>query len=231
MGERRGCAEVQALLPELAAGVAAGDERARALRHLNGCVDCRQDLSALAALADEILALAPAVEPPAGFETAVLRRIVPPRRRQPWWHRRALRLVVTAVLAVAVGVVAGGALAMRATADDRRIAATCRESGQATGGRYLAAHRLDTPDAATAGRVYAYQGTPSWVLVVVQFGTLGGSYEVRVVTLDREEWSIGAFVVTGGDGSWVGAIDVDVDRIAEIRLSAVGAPPLTAVFR
>jgi hypothetical protein len=227
MGERRGCADFQALLPELAAGVAAGDERARALRHLNGCADCRRELDALAALADDILALAPAVEPPAGFESRVLRRIVPPTRH---WPRRALRLVVTAVLAVVVGVGVGGTLAMRATADDRRLAETCRRSGQATGGRYLASHRLGTPDASTAGRVYAYQGTPPWVLVVVQFGTVGGSYEVLVVTRDREEWSIGEMVVTGGAGSWGGPTHVDVDRIAEIRLSAAGAPPLTAVF-
>src|SRR5215216_4532880 len=99
MDERPECAEIRELLPELAAGVAAGDERARALRHLSGCLDCRRELEAMATVVDELLTLVPPVDPPGGFESSVLARIAPPPRARPrWWQRRALRLVATAVL-------------------------------------------------------------------------------------------------------------------------------------
>src|SRR2546430_2327748 len=108
MDEAAGCAEIRELLPELAAGVAEGEERARALRHLRECADCRRELAALATVADELLTLAPPVEPPRGFEAAVLARIAPARpveveapggSKRPW---RRLRLVAAAVLVAAI---------------------------------------------------------------------------------------------------------------------------------
>ena len=69
------CAEIRALLPELALGIADGEERARALEHLGGCADCRRELDELSAIADELVALAPEREPPAGFEGRVIEPI------------------------------------------------------------------------------------------------------------------------------------------------------------
>jgi hypothetical protein len=224
MAERRGCAEVRALLPELAAGVAAGDERARALRHLGGCDDCRRALAALATTADELLTLAPAMEPPAGFESRVLSRVARPARR---WPRRALRLAVTATLAVAVGLVLGNAVTMRATAEERRVAASCRKTQDAG---TLTGHRLNTPDASTAGKVFTYGSRPAWVFVMVRFGAPGAAYEVRMVMRDGAQVVLGQVAVADGAGSWSGPVGVEADRIAEIRLSATGAEPLTAVF-
>ena len=78
------CAEARDLFPELAAGVAAGDERARALGHLSGCPACRREFAATAEVIDELLWLVPEHDPPAGFESSVLARLTPaaPRRRQ-----------------------------------------------------------------------------------------------------------------------------------------------------
>jgi hypothetical protein len=83
MSETGECAEIRELIPEIAAGVAAGDERARALAHLGGCPECRRELAATADLVDEMLTLAPVGEPPAGFESRVMSRLAPeakPRR-------------------------------------------------------------------------------------------------------------------------------------------------------
>jgi hypothetical protein len=77
------CAEARDLFPELAMDVAAGDERARALRHLGGCPECRRELAATADAVDEMLLLAPEVEPPAGFERSVLARLTPATGPQP----------------------------------------------------------------------------------------------------------------------------------------------------
>src|SRR6059058_3689151 len=69
------CAGIRALLPELALGIADGEERARALEHLGGCAECRRELDELSAIADELVALAPEREPPAGFEGRVIERL------------------------------------------------------------------------------------------------------------------------------------------------------------
>jgi hypothetical protein len=244
MTERRDCAEVRDLLPEVAAGVAAGDERAKALRHLSGCAECRRDLAALAMTADELLTLVPAFDPPAGFESAVLNRItqssgsarsVPlwagSARAHPVggrrWPRRVLRLAVTAALAVTIGVGLGGAVTMRATADDRRVAAACRETLDAG---TLTGHVLTSPEGETAGKVFTYPGKPPYVFVMVRFG-VAGSYEVGLITKDGSERVIGTMSLAWGIGSWTGPLDVGLDQIAEIRLAGAGAAPLTAVIR
>jgi Putative zinc-finger len=228
MDERPECVEIRELLPELAAGVAAGDERGRALAHLGGCPDCRRELEALATVADELVALATPVEPPGGFESAVLAKIDPPRRRR-WWHI-ALRPAMAAALATTIGIGIGAAAVMQVTADDRRLAGLYRHTLQTAGGRYLTASRLNVSDGSRAGTVFAYQGTPSWVFVVLWSGTVDGPYQVDLVTRDGGERPLGKMVVADGESSWGVVVDVDVAQIAEIRVSGA-AGLLTAVFR
>jgi hypothetical protein len=74
------CERTHELIPEIAAGAAAGDERAAALCHLRACARCRLELCEAAETVDELLTLAPEHEPPPGFEAAVLKRIL---RRRP----------------------------------------------------------------------------------------------------------------------------------------------------
>jgi hypothetical protein len=221
MDERSGCAEVRELLPDVAAGIAAGDESARVLAHLDGCPECRRELAALSHVADELLTLTRAVPPPAGFEAALMRRVAPPPRRRRWWPGRALRLA----LAVLLAAVAGSGVTMRATADDRRVADDCRKE-RGTHGRPLAA-----ADGTAAGRAFAYRGAPPWLFLTVSRPAAGGVYDVHLVTRDGRSRAIGALPVSGGSGSWGTALDVAVDQIAEVRLIGSAGPPLTAGFR
>jgi anti-sigma-K factor RskA len=69
------CEEILDLAPEIALGIADGEERADALRHLATCAECRRVVEQLSQVADELLVLAPAQEPPAGFESRVLEAI------------------------------------------------------------------------------------------------------------------------------------------------------------
>ncbi|HEV2368250.1 MAG TPA: zf-HC2 domain-containing protein, partial [Acidimicrobiales bacterium] len=62
------CAELRDIAPELALGVLPGQERAAALAHLQSCPACQAEVEHLTDVADELVALAPAVEPPLGFE-------------------------------------------------------------------------------------------------------------------------------------------------------------------
>src|ERR1044072_6357916 len=96
--ESRDCAEVRELIPELAMGVASGDDRARALKHLAGCAACRRELEDVTATVDELLLLAPEHEPPLGFDARVLSAMRPAAARR----RPRILLAVAAAAAVAV---------------------------------------------------------------------------------------------------------------------------------
>jgi hypothetical protein len=54
-----GCERMRELAPEFALGIAEGEERDAALRHLSGCSGCRQLVSELSSVGDELLQLAP----------------------------------------------------------------------------------------------------------------------------------------------------------------------------
>ena len=69
------CDEFAGVAAELALGVLTGRERAAALAHLDGCESCREQVRELTMAQDELLALLPSQEPPAGFESRVLDRL------------------------------------------------------------------------------------------------------------------------------------------------------------
>jgi len=131
MSEDAECAEIRDLIPEIAAGVAAGDERARALAHLGDCHECRHELAVTADLVDEMLTLVPAEEPPAGFEGRVMARLAPEargRRASPLRHRPSRMAGRTtawvAATAAAAGLAAG--VVWWQTAQDRALADSYR---------------------------------------------------------------------------------------------------------
>ena len=103
------CAELEALAAELALGTVSGAERARALDHLAGCRACRELVEDLAGVADRMRLLAPAIEPPPGFESKVLARmgVAPVRELRPVRRRRLL--VGIAAAALVVGLSTAGA--------------------------------------------------------------------------------------------------------------------------
>ena len=91
--QRPDCAAVSGELAELALGTLTGRERVTALAHLEGCARCSAEVDSLSAAADQLLYLAPATEPPVGFEAGVFERLglqgKPSRRRsqfgQSWF--------------------------------------------------------------------------------------------------------------------------------------------------
>jgi hypothetical protein len=78
------CAELHDMSAELALGVLLGRQRAAALAHLERCKACREDVRQLMVTGGQLLELLPPAEPPAGFETRVLKRLgvpTPPEGR------------------------------------------------------------------------------------------------------------------------------------------------------
>ena len=224
MTEGLECAEARELIPELAAGVAAGDERARALGHLSGCAECRRELAGTAEVVDELLLLAPEREPPAGFERAVLARLTPaaPRRRL-----RARLLWAASIVAVA-GLAAGAA--WWGTTDDRELASSFRHTLEVAHGHGLSAAPLRSAGGAETGTVFAYQGEPSWVYVTFRSAPPQGHYDVRLLTRDGRRLALRPFTATPAGTAWGSTIQVPIQQIQRIEFIRSDVPVLTASF-
>jgi hypothetical protein len=213
------CEELRELAPEIALGIADGRERAEALRHVSSCRDCRRLVEELSQVADEVLVLAPAEEPPAGFESRVVEAMglqaASSRRRRPRWlslrwlaPRLGPALATAAVTAVAL---------MAVYSDDHQTAERYRGVLDEANGQYFQAGSLADETGARAGVVFGYEGSPSWLFLTVAprhrdavtSGELvtraGRTIPLRSLELDAQ-------------GSWGGAIPVKLYRVASIRL-------------
>ncbi|MGH8971431.1 MAG: zf-HC2 domain-containing protein, partial [Actinomycetes bacterium] len=217
--------EVRDLLPELATGVAAGDERARALTHLAGCAACRQQLDEMTTVVDELVLLAPEHEPSPGFENAVLAAVeARPRARS----RRSP--VILAAAASLIGALLAGGLVWWQTADDRDLAHSYRQTLAVADGQYFAAAHITSTDEPYAGHAFAYEGSPSWVFVTIKSAPSSGDYRVQLVTTDQRTIDVGRCRIVGGKGSWGWTSDVRVGDIARIQLVHPGVPTMAADF-
>jgi hypothetical protein len=232
MTAEMGCEQVRDLAAELALGIAEGEERDAALRHLSGCAGCRRLVSELSSVGDELLQLAPAQEPPAGFESRVLTAFAEPprrRRRQPLAHH--WRWIATAAAAVVLAATLGAGSVLLATAGDRRLAAGYQAVlSQGRGAYFLAAPLQGTRG--RVGTVFGYQGQPSWVMVTLQPSIQEeGRFRVQVVTRDGRYLPLGDAVLGGAKGTWGGQLPVDLSALHELRfVGSDGQPTLTATF-
>ena len=206
------CDEVRSLLPELALGIADGEDRSRALEHAATCADCRRELESLSAVADELLELAPAEEPPAGFEVKVLGALPLDRRRARRTFRRpfALAAVALAASAVTAGVMLPG------FEGDRSLAGHYRSVLAEAHGSYFSAARLRDAAGAEGGTVFLYQGAPSWLVITVSQPYVRSVDRAEIETRDGRRLPLVWFGLD--DGTWGGAVPVDLDAVSQVRL-------------
>jgi hypothetical protein len=211
MTDRPECAETRQILPELAAGVAPPEERARALRHLAGCGRCHRELEAQTALVDELLQLVPERQPPAGFEAATLAPML--RRRRPRRLRNALALAASALV---IAGAAGGAVWQK-TESDRHLADSYRQTLSVAHGRYLRTVPVSGVGTQPSGYVFAYQGSPAWLFVTMTAAHRPGAYQVSLTTRDGRNVTLGSMTVKGEQGSWGTTVPITVHDILVMR--------------
>jgi hypothetical protein len=216
------CERTRELAAELALGIVDGEERAAALRHLAECPECRRAVEDMTAVADELLMLAPEREPPAGFESRVLARLQPPPAvARP--RRRRLRAVLAPITAAAAAAAIAASVVLQTTSDDRRLADHYRSTLAAGHGSSFEAARLHAPGQVPAGVVYAYDGTTSWIFVVVYRNHLDVSYRAELATTSGRRIALPSFRLDPRTGTGGEAIPVDLDEVASVRL--VGPSP------
>jgi hypothetical protein len=208
------CEELQNLAPEVALGTIDGEERAEALRHLATCGECRRLVDQLATVADELLMLAPVQEPPVGFESRVIDALGF-KRRAP---RRRLGRRLLLWLGPPVAAAALTALALVGVYhDDHVTAERYRTTLEQANGKYFQAEPLRDGTGAEAGVAFGYQGSPSWMLVTVDAGHRDQVASAELVTRDRRTIRLPGFELEP-DGSWGGAIPVNLYDVSAIRL-------------
>ena len=212
------CDEIRSLAPEIALGIADGEERAEALRHLSTCAECRRAVEQLSQVADDLLVLAPVQEPPAGFESRVVAAMglqAAPRRPRPRWL--SLRWLAPRLgPAVATAAVTAAAL-IAVYSDDRETAERYRGVLDQANGQYFQAGPLADESGARAGVAFGYEGSPSWLLVTVDPAHRDAVKTAELVTRDRRRIPLRSFRLDGR-GSWGGAIPVKLYKVASIRL-------------
>lgn len=205
------CEETRALLPELALGIADGEDRSRVLEHTATCAECRRELESLSAVADELLELAPAQEPPAGFEVSVLGAL-PAGRRPRRSFRRPLAFAAVAVATAAVT----AALMLQGFEGDRNLADHYRSVLAEAHGSYFAATRLRDAAGAEGGTVFLYEGAPSWLVITVRQPYVRSVVRAEIETRDGRRLPLSWFGLD--EGTWGGAVPVDLDAISHVRL-------------
>jgi predicted anti-sigma-YlaC factor YlaD len=184
------CTEVRELAPELALGIVGGPERAEALQHASECGPCRALVGELAEAADALPLLAAEAEPPPGFEERVLAALKAPRRR----NRRRIAAVVAVAAAAATIVSIVGVRVVESVQDTNRIV---------TAASGVRSAQMNGANGVEVGNVFVSNGTPSSVVVNVNYWVPSGNYgiEFRTGSTDKR---LGDVSIHDGRGSWGG---------------------------
>lgn len=220
-----GCEQVGERLEELALGEVAEPERSLLMAHVATCGDCRRRLDGVLALTDSLLALAPAMEPPAGFESRVLARlgaagarpgvdVTPDRSRRR--HLMVAAAAILALVAVAIGGFAAG-----------------RRDQPTTAGSVAGEGRIVRADGTEAGSIRLVTADRPYVLVSIDHPRpTAGSVACRLLMPDGRAVEIGTWSYDDVKaGVWAAGIDAELlDAVGMELVGDDGAVVATATI-
>ena len=218
MSETTTCTAVRSAAAELALGVVVGAERSAVLAHLESCPDCRVEVQSFAAVTDAIYQLAPAADPPAGFEVRLLARrseqlqdqgpsgpgsepapVTELRLRKPRARRFRAALAAAAVLLVGAGVGLGTLATPGGSRPSVRTAA-------------LAWHGV------ARGNVAVAFGHPAWMFMTVSDLQSSGWVSCVVTERGGREATVGRFLLRNGYGGWAVPLTIPPASITGARI-------------
>ncbi len=201
------CRRVYDDLPELALGTLSGMERTSVLVHVEGCAACREEVDRLSGAADALLTLAPASEPPPGFETRLFERmgVLRPRRfgtRPLSVFRLSRRRLASLSAAVAGTLGLGLGLAFGLGGATTPVAAPSAPVVVAE----LTSHQV------VKGEVYLTPGHPGWLFMSVHGMPTTGLISCKV-QVHGHAVTMGSFYVYAGSGSWAYPLGVPTNEV------------------
>jgi hypothetical protein len=210
------CEGFRQLGAEVALGVADARDRTAVFAHLENCARCRHELGELSDVADALASSAPAVEPPAGFESRLLDRLEgnppPPVRRSH--RRRPLWAAAAAVAAVVVGMI-GWAIG------DQSRPAPAVATGHVVIAKLASDHR-------PVGQVVINTGPDPWISMAVAMGHGDTQVQCKLRTSDGRLITAGWFSLSRGYGYWAAPIAASGETIDAAQVSDAGGRVLAS---
>lgn len=96
-------------------------------------------------------------------------------------------------------------------------------------GSFFAAAPLQSPNG-TLGRVFGYQGQPSWLFATLdRLAARPERYNVQLITSDGRQLSLGQAVLGGTQSTWGAQIPVKLTQVRQLRFEAAsGQSAMTA---
>jgi hypothetical protein len=215
------CAAVDDDLVALALGSLTGKQRVAAVAHMESCARCSAEVDELSKAADQLLHLAPASEPPLGFEAGVFERLGLNPRPPGWRSWFAVRpklamamaacaLVVTFGLGAVVGHGSGGGGDNYAAPGGDRSAAPGPKAPIDTAALYSGSHMV--------GRVLVYAGNPTWLFMYMDDPAWQGAIHCEVVVDQGPTVDLGQFWLSEGKGAWAASVDQPAGRLSQARI-------------
>ena len=205
----RQCELIQGELAELALGILSGRSRSRVLAHVESCPRCTAELERLSYVADELVQLAPEVEPPLGFELRLaekLRAAAPERQRRRLWRSSVLSVAAAVIVLLGFGI---GTLANLRGGNNQDRPPTVN----------LTAAKL-TSHGHVLGEVMISAGNPAWMFMTIDDSSWSGTVTCAVTLSGGKVETIGAFKLSGGYGAWGAPLTSPAGNVRAARLVA-----------
>jgi hypothetical protein len=204
------CYEIDDDLPDLALGTLSGRRRAEVLGHVGSCARCSSELQALSTISDLLLLLAPAAEPPVGFELRLADKLRAGASPPP--ARRLLQRIGSLAAAAAVVAVLGAGVGIWASAGHR-------SAPDQTAAADLASAQLQHNGSAV-GQVMISAGRPAWMFVTVYDLESTGNVRCAITLADGAVDTVGVFKLSSGYGAWGTALPAGQVRSVRLVSSA-----------
>jgi hypothetical protein len=210
------CAAVDDDLVALALGSLTGKQRVAAVAHMETCARCSAEVDELSKAADQLLHLAPASEPPIGFEAGVFERLgLNPRPAgwRKWLAARPKLAIAMAACALVVTFGIGAVVGHGSSGGGERYAAPGPKAPIETAALYSGSHMV--------GRVFVYAGNPTWLFMYMDDPAWQGAIHCEVVVDQGTTLGLGQFWLSEGKGAWAASVDQPAGRLSEAKI--VGA--------